>query len=80
MSMFGEKTGNLPDSEWRNWMYTSPRLSGYTHVEAYRPDGLFGWDKPAVIEVGRDPLLNVYGLYWRPAKTPIPLAPASAEE
>lgn len=63
---FGEEIGNLPDSQWREWMYSDPGLQGHEYVEACRFDGI--WPAPRVIRVGDDPALNVCGLKWRPAR------------
>jgi len=66
VSFFDERIGNIPDSQWRDWIYSPPLLQGYEYVEACRFDSI--WPQPKVIRVGEYQALNVSGLKWRPAR------------
>ena len=56
----------ISDKQWRDWCFSPPIF--YDEVEAYRPDGLCGWDQPKVIKLHSDPALNVAGLWRRPVQ------------
>jgi len=51
--------------EWHDWTYDPPIKYGLDTVEAYRPDGLYGWETPKTIKSSDNPTLNVAGLHWR---------------
>lgn len=52
-----------PRGGWSGWHYYMTHYPvGFEMVEVWR----YGWTETSIVYVGRDPAMNVAGLWWRP--------------